>query len=183
MSRISVSLRSGSVTRFFKLKLPNSARPLRAAVRADGITQSRGSVPEAVLPPTRPSELRSGLRGQAMNNLPADVDATPEPRVADHSRQVDAEETYVGAWAPTRAACFRTEAPPLAISTQRAASFGGLAGECEFGQVRRVGAGWRTRARCFADGRSWTANVHLSVTRSTLIWSSERGRATYYRCG
>src|SRR5829696_4804876 len=85
MSRISVSLRSGSVTRFFKLNLPNSARPLRAAVRADGITQSRGSVPEAVLPPTRPSELRSGLRGQAMNNLPADVDATPEPRVADHS--------------------------------------------------------------------------------------------------
>ena len=34
MSRISVSLRSGLVIRFFRLNLPNSAMPLKAAGRA-----------------------------------------------------------------------------------------------------------------------------------------------------
>ena len=61
-----------------------------------------------------------------------------------------------------------------------AESFGGLEGSCEFAQVQREGAGWRTRARCSAHGKSWTANVQLKVTGSTLVWSSERGRATYY---
>ena len=70
----------------------------------------------------------------------------------------------------------------LAISAQRAESFGGAEGSCEFAQVQREGAGWRTRARCSAHGKSWTANVQLKVTGSTLVWSSERGRATYYRC-
>ena len=56
----------------------------------------------------------------------------------------------------------------LAISAQRAESFGGAEGSCEFAQVQREGAGWRTRARCSAHGKSWTANVQLRVTGSTL---------------
>ena len=75
-----------------------------------------------------------------------------------------------------------TDAPPLAISARRAESFGGVQGTCEFAPVQREGAGWRTRARCSANGKSWTANVQLRVTGSTLSWSSERGRAIYYRC-
>jgi hypothetical protein len=132
--------------------------------------------------------LHSGLDDQAVSNLPPDGgDTAPEPRLAVHVGPVGAEktikETYVGAWARSRADCFQeTDAPPLAISAQRAESFGGVEGSCEFAPVQRDGAGWRTRARCSAHGKSWTANVQLKVTGSTLVWSSERGRATYYRC-
>ena len=133
------------------------------------MTETEGLVQEVTLPPPRPSILSGGLSDQAMNNLPVD--------------EVREEESYVGAWARSRADCFlETDAPPLAISAQRAESFGGLEGSCEFTQVQRDGAGWRTRARCSAHEKSWTANVQLRVTGSTLSWSSERGRATYYRC-
>jgi hypothetical protein len=132
--------------------------------------------------------LRSGLDDQAVSNLPPNGgDTAPEPRPAVPVRpagtEEPVEETYIGAWARSRADCFQeTDAPPLAISARRAESFGGAQGTCEFAQVQREGAGWRTRARCSANGKSWTANVQLRVTGSTLSWSSERGRAIYYRC-
>jgi hypothetical protein len=163
------------------------------------MAETGGPVEEEAAPPPQPSTSGTGLGDQAMNDLPPDEvgdaapeprlavyeDTAPEPRLAAHLGQVGAETTYIGVWARSRADCFRTErgAPPLAISAQHAESFGGLAGKCQFAQVQQEGAGWRTRARCSADGRSWTANVQLKVTGSTLIWSSERGRATYYRCG
>jgi hypothetical protein len=163
------------------------------------MAETGGPVEEEAAPPPQPSTSGTGLGDQAMNDLPPDEvgdaapeprlavyeDTAPEPRLAAHLGQVGAETTYIGVWARSRADCFRTErgAPPLAISAQHAESFGGLAGKCQFAQVPQEGAGWRTRARCSADGRSWTANVQLKVTGSTLIWSSERGRATYYRCG
>ncbi len=152
------------------------------------IAETRALVQEEAVPPPRPLALHSGLDDQAVSNLPPDGgDTAPEPRLAVHVGPVGAEktikETYVGAWARSRADCFQeTDAPPLAISAQRAESFGGVEGSCEFAPVQRDGAGWRTRARCSAHGKSWTANVQLKVTGSTLVWSSERGRATYYRC-
>ena len=110
-----------------------------------------------------------------------------EVRLAVQSAQIGSEQTakvtYVGAWARSRADCFsEAGAPPLAISAERAESFGGVEGTCEFAQVQRDGASWRTRARCSAHGKSWTSNVQLTVTGATLSWSSERGRVTYYRC-
>ena len=131
-----------------------------------------------IAPPNCPTHL-----AQELNDPTGEIaNVTPERRASGQSQQIGAGETYVGSWAPSRAACASTEVPPLAISAQRASSFGGLAGGCEFGQVRREDDGWRTRAQCFADGKRWTANVHLRATGSTLMWSSERGRATYYRC-
>ena len=148
--------------------------PTSQVAQATGLSAGQAGVEQA-FPPDRPPELPDGLGTQELND-PADeiADAAPEPR-AGQLQQVD-PAPYVGAWAPSRAACARTEVPPLAISAQRASSFGGLAGECEFRQVRREGDGWRASARCFADGKRWTANVHLRATSSTLIWSSERGR-------
>jgi curved DNA-binding protein CbpA len=149
------------------------------------LAETRGPVQEEPSPPPRPS----GLGDKAINDLPPDEveDAASEPHSATQLEQVDAEQetkaAYVGAWARSRADCFsETDAPPLAISMHRAVSFGGHMGRCEFAQVQREGAGWRTRARCSANGKSWTSNVQLRVTGSTLSWSSERGRATYYRC-
>jgi curved DNA-binding protein CbpA len=152
------------------------------------IAEARALVQEEAVPPPRPLALHSRPDVQAVSNLPLDGgDTAPEPRPAVHVGPAGAEETiegtYVGAWARARADCFQeTDAPPLAISAQRAESFGGAQGTCEFVQVQREGAGWRTRARCSANGKSWTSHVQLKVTSSTLVWSSERGRATYYRC-
>ena len=142
-------------------------------------TQS-APVPQSAAPPELPVKKRVGSNkyflpigppncpihlAQEPNN-PADeiANVTPERgHPAKHS-QIGAGEPYVGAWARSRAACSESEVPPLAISAQRASSFGGLAGECEFEQVRREGNGWRARAQCFADGKRWTANVHLRAT-------------------
>ena len=151
------------------------------------MVKTRGPVQEEPLPPPRPSGLHTGLGNETINDLPPDEvgDAAPESRPAAQLGQVGAEHTldYVGAWARSRADCFQeTDAPPLAISMQRAVSFGGHMGHCEFAQVQRDRAGWRTRARCSAHGKSWTSHVQLKVTSSTLVWSSERGRAIYYRC-
>lgn len=163
--------------------------PIEAPPETDPpvIAETRGSGEEAVSPP-EPSALHNE-GGEAMTDLPPDQsrNATPEPRSATQVEQVNAEPVtkaaYMGAWARSRADCFvETDAPPLAISGQRAESFGGRMGRCEFAQVQRDGAGWRTRARCSADGKSWASHVQLKVTGSTLVWSSERGRATYYRC-
>jgi curved DNA-binding protein CbpA len=163
-----------------------SERPQEAGPPA--IAEARALVQEEAVPPPRPLALHSELDDQAISHLPPDGgDTAPEPQPAVHVGPAGAEETiegtYVGAWARSRADCFQeTDAPPLAISAQRAESFGGLEGSCEFAQVQRDGVGWRTRARCSANGKSWTANVQLRVTGSTLSWSSERGRAIYYRC-
>ena len=163
-----------------------SERPQEAGPPA--IAEARALVQEEAVPPPRPRALRSGLDDQAVSNLPPNGgDTAPEPRPAVPVRpagtEEPVEETYIGAWARSRADCFQeTDAPPLAISARRAESFGGAQGTCEFAPVQREGAGWRTRARCSANGKSWTANVQLRVTGSTLSWSSERGRAIYYRC-
>jgi hypothetical protein len=137
---------------------------------APATLEASGAVGEDATPPPRPRALPAEIR-----------DAAPEPRPAA-LEQPPSAASYVGAWARSRADCFQTNAPPLAISAGRADSFGGIMGSCEFEEIQRDGAGWRTRARCSADGKNWTANVQLRVSGSTLVWSSERGRATYYRC-
>jgi hypothetical protein len=135
-------------------------------------------------PKKPPADPRKARREDATPNTPPareNANANVET-LSGTSRQLGPAETYVGAWARSPAACYQSQTPPLEVWANRAESFGGLAGGCDFAQVRREELGWRTRARCNADGRSWTANVHLKVSGSTLIWSSERGRATYYRC-
>jgi Putative peptidoglycan binding domain len=150
---------------------------------ATGLPAQRAVAAEQAFPADRPSELSNPVGAHEPNDSTDEVaDVTSEPRASGQGQQIGAGESYIGAWARSPSACITSQVPPLAISTQRASSFGGLAGECEFERVQREGNGWRTRARCFADGKSWTANVHLRATASTLIWSSERGRATYYRC-
>jgi len=149
-------------------------------------TQGPGEASTSLAAPT-PLPSQGGDEGLTVSAPDQGGNTAPELRLAGQAAQVGSEQTakgtYVGAWARSRAECFsEAGAPPLAISAQRAESFGGVEGTCEFAQVQRYGAGWRTRARCSAHGRSWTSSVQLTVTGSTLSWSSERGRVTYYRC-
>jgi hypothetical protein len=56
-------------------------------------------------------------------------------------------------------------------------------GECDFRSVKREAvAQWHAQAACTDGGSSWNANVSLKLTALKLIWSSERGTATYVRC-
>jgi hypothetical protein len=123
---------------------------------------------------------RRALRDfKTMNGLREDDrwDTETEQRLS--SKQViPAAETFIGGWAEDIAQC--RDGAPLAISSHGAKVAGG---ECEFRFVKHEAATqWRAQAVCRDGGSSWNANVSLRLTAPKLIWSSERGTATYFRC-
>jgi hypothetical protein len=91
---------------------------------------------------------------------------------------VPAAETFLGGWAEDTGQC--RDGAALAINSRGAKVAGG---ECDFRSVKREAAAqWRVQAVCTDGGSSWNANVSLKLTALKLIWSSERGAATYVRC-
>lgn len=124
---------------------------------------------------------REALRDfKAANGLPADEiwDAATE-RLLSAAGQLRADQTFIGAWANSPGEC-RTGSPaPVTITSRRAEAFGGV---CEFVHLERDGGGWWARARCKVENRRWHANVRLSLIGNRLVWSSEKGTSTYYRC-
>jgi hypothetical protein len=123
---------------------------------------------------------RRALRDfKTMNGLEEDDrwDRETEQRLS--SKQVlPAAETFIGGWAEDVDQC--RNGAPLLIGVRGAKVVGG---ECEFRSVKREAAAqWRAQAVCTDGGSSWNANVSLKLTASKLIWSSERGTATYLRC-
>lgn len=129
---------------------------------------------------------RDALRDfKAMNGLPADDvwDATTEQTLGGIAA-VRAAQTFVGGFAASASECSTGTAgqPPINIGSRRAEAFGGV---CNFDDVQRDGANssiWRARGQCTADGKTWRATVRLTVQANTVVWTSERGSATYYRC-
>lgn len=129
---------------------------------------------------------RDALRDfKAMNGLPADDvwDAATEQALGGLA-PVRAAQTFVGGFAASFSECSTGTAgqPPITIGSRRAEAFGGV---CNFDEVQRDGANssvWRARGQCTADGKTWRANVRLTVQANTVVWTSERGSATYYRC-
>jgi hypothetical protein len=123
---------------------------------------------------------RGALRDfKSMNGLQEDDrwDRETEQRLS--SREVvPAAKTFIGRWAEDIDQCRNGAA--LVISS-RAAKVAG--GECDFRSVKREATTqWRVQAVCTDGGSSWNANVGLQLTAPKLIWSSERGTATYVRC-
>ena len=88
--------------------------------------------------------------------------------------------SFIGGWS-NAAKCSPSslDEPPLNIDARRARSAGGI---CDFLNVTQNGSGWNVRARCTVGNSSWIANIKLAVVGNQLIWSSEKGTATYYRC-
>jgi DNA-binding helix-hairpin-helix protein with protein kinase domain len=88
---------------------------------------------------------------------------------------------FVGNWRPEAGSCASdSEGPPLRITSARAEAAGG---RCEFDDVRRESEGvWRVHAKCVVNGETWQANIQFRATGERLIWTSERGRAQYFRC-
>ena len=53
---------------------------------------------------------------------------------------------------------------------------------CTFLKKTPAGVGWSIVARCSDSGRTWTANIRLTLAGRRLSWASERGTQTYLRC-
>jgi hypothetical protein len=123
---------------------------------------------------------RNALRDfKSMNGLQEDDqwDKETEQRLA--SKQViPAAKTFLGGWAEDTDQC--RSGAPLVINSRAAKAAGG---ECDFRSVKRdTPARWHVEAVCTDGGSSWNANVNLKLNAPKLIWSSERGTATYVRC-
>ena len=120
---------------------------------------------------------------KTMNGLTADDqwDAITEGALKAE-RPVRAAETFVGVWAEEAADCKPTNAggAPLRISVRQAEKSGTV---CKFGPALREGSTWGLQAVCTGEGKTWNANVRLSVSGDQLTWSSERGTDSFVRCG
>jgi peptidoglycan hydrolase-like protein with peptidoglycan-binding domain len=123
---------------------------------------------------------RNALRDfKIMNGLQDDDQWDKETEQRLSSKQVvPAAKTFIGGWAEDIDQC--RSGAPLVINSHAAKAAGG---ECDFRSVRRdTAARWHVEAVCTDGGSSWNANVNLKLNAPKLIWSSERGTATYVRC-
>jgi hypothetical protein len=125
---------------------------------------------------------REALRDfKAVNSLALNdvLDGQTEEKLSS-SLSISAESSFIGRWSPT-ASCEGNspDFAPLLINSRRAKSFGGT---CEFQKIDRYNGGWRVRAACAVGRNSWIANIMFTVRGSQLIWTSEKGTETYYRC-
>ncbi|MBO0758677.1 MAG: peptidoglycan-binding protein [Bradyrhizobiaceae bacterium] len=124
---------------------------------------------------------RGALRDfKSMNGLQEDDQWDRETEQRLSSKQaVPAIKTFIGGWAEEIDQC--RNGAPLVISSRAAKAVGG---QCDFRSVKREGtaARWHVQAVCTDGGSSWNANVSLKLNSPQLIWSSERGTATYVRC-
>lgn len=123
---------------------------------------------------------RRALRDfKTMNGLQEDDrwDRETEQRLSS-KKVVPAADTFIGGWTEDVDQC--RNGAPLVIGSRGAKVAGA---ECDFRSVKREAAAqWRAQAVCTDGGSSWNANVSLKLTATKLIWSSERGTATYFRC-
>jgi DNA-binding helix-hairpin-helix protein with protein kinase domain len=90
--------------------------------------------------------------------------------------QLRATQSFIGGWSSEPRCPNGVE---LEVSAKRAAV---PAGACEFSNVLQDRSGWRIRASCRVAENTWPANIRLQVSSDRMVWSSERGQATYYRC-
>jgi hypothetical protein len=123
---------------------------------------------------------RGALRDfKLMNGLQDDDQWDKETELRLSSKQViPAAKTFIGGWAEDGDQC--RSGAPLVISSHAAKAEGG---QCDFRSVRRDTPGrWHVDAVCSDGESSWNANVNLKLNAPKLIWSSERGTATYVRC-
>ena len=93
---------------------------------------------------------------------------------------IPATHSFIGKWSFT-SDCVSAQADnhQVWINAQRAKSDGGL---CEFTSFQPASVGWRVQAVCMVGTDTWNANILLQASEDRLIWSSERGRTTYFRC-
>jgi hypothetical protein len=109
-------------------------------------------------------------------------DAISKP--AEISEAERFEGLFAGTWAVNPRACpiLGVTSDTLPVSIRRDRAQAGNAA-CDFRDVKSEGERWVIRAQCQSGNASWAANITLVRSGNQITWSSERGVATYYRCG
>lgn len=164
-------------------------RPLadaEAARRADDPARKVVMLPDLpVGPPPAPAQPAPDEASQSLPQGLAALPATGSSAVpAVPKRGASASADYVGVWGPTPAACGtpsrRRGYLPATITADRA-----RAGRttCTFHDGHHTGSTWVMAAECSDRGRRWSSQVRLLVEGDRLTWTSNRGAATYIRCG
>jgi hypothetical protein len=168
---------------------PKPAGPATAAATAAPPPAARSApaetAPAAVAAePTSPTPTpESPVLGQSetARSDPAQPDVETASAADPKPEPPSAREKFVGTWWPD--ACpsqaERRTAVPMVLGEDRARA--GTA-SCTFLKKTPAGVGWSIVARCSDSGRTWTANIRLTLAGRRLSWASERGTQTYLRC-
>jgi peptidoglycan hydrolase-like protein with peptidoglycan-binding domain len=90
--------------------------------------------------------------------------------------------TYTGEWALQLYQCLQDNVSDRAVTSITPKRAEALGTTCDFNSIERESAAWRIRAKCTRDNNTWNANIRLLRAGNKLIWSSERGIATYVQC-
>ncbi|MGJ5201524.1 hypothetical protein [Bradyrhizobium sp. HKCCYLRH1030] len=113
-----------------------------------------------------------------INHLPAgDQIDDVTTRALNSSRAITRTGSFLGGWAADPDCSQGTQ---LNISVREAKTDGGL---CTFDAFIPSRVGWTVRGHCQVGADRWPATITFTVSGRTLLWSSAKGKATYYRCG
>lgn len=137
-----------------------------------------------VLPDVPGAASRVPSAGPSQAEAPVSPLAAAAPAVPPRPVPSQVMPDYVGTWGPTAAACGRPSRRrgylPATITADRAKAGRTL---CAFRDGHRSGNAWVMAADCSDRGRHWSSQVRLMVEGDHLTWSSNRGTASYIRCG
>jgi Putative peptidoglycan binding domain len=125
---------------------------------------------------------RSALKEfKTRSGLPADDawDAATEANLGVLVR-TKTDQTFQGAWAQRAGDCEIEGGGATVKISQKGAT--AKATNCDFRHVQQEAKGWHVQGLCYGNGKKWGADIHLSLVGNALVWSSERGTVTYYRC-
>jgi DNA-binding helix-hairpin-helix protein with protein kinase domain len=125
---------------------------------------------------------RSALKEfKTRSGLPADDawDAATEAKLGVLMR-TKTDQTFEGTWAQRAGDCEIEGGGATVKISQKGAT--AKATNCNFRHVWQEAKGWHVQGLCYGNGKKWGADIHLSLVGGILVWSSERGTVTYYRC-
>jgi hypothetical protein len=113
-----------------------------------------------------------------INHLSADsqMDATTA-QALNSSRAIARNRSFLGGWAEDPSCSQGTQ---LNISVREAQTDGGI---CTFDTFLPSRVGWAVRGHCQVGADRWPATITFGVSGKALLWSSAKGKSTYYRCG
>ncbi|MGJ5075689.1 helix-hairpin-helix domain-containing protein [Bradyrhizobium oligotrophicum] len=113
-----------------------------------------------------------------INHLPADSQMDViTAQTLKSPRAISRTKSFLGGWAPD-SNC--PQGAQLNISVREAQTDGGL---CTFDAFLPSRVGWVVRGHCQVGTNRWPATITFRVSGRELVWSSAKGKSTYYRCG
>lgn len=165
--------------------------PFRPLSEAEASRRAEDLPRKVVVLPDLPAEPPPATAQNSAEDTPQPLAQTPSAALPSAAvppsgprKVAPAVADYVGTWGPTPAACLspsrRRGYLPATLTIDRARAGRTV---CTFHDGHRTGNTWLMAAECSDRGRRWSSQVRLLVEGDRLIWTSNRGTATYIRCG